>query len=74
MSFSCKHSWLENGPLEDVAPIKNGDFPASHVRLLGGHFFCIGLSSRSQNKGRNMYTKKQLPIVILGSCDQGRQG
>ena len=27
---------IENGPVEDVFPVENGDFPASHVRLLEG--------------------------------------
>ena len=27
---------MENGPFEDVFPIENGDFPASHVSLLEG--------------------------------------
>ena len=27
---------MENGPLEDVFPIKNGDIPASYVSLLDG--------------------------------------
>ena len=29
---------MENGPVEDVFPIENGDFPASHVSLLEGNF------------------------------------
>ena len=31
-----QHDWLENPPFEDVSPIKNDDFPASHVSLFGG--------------------------------------
>ena len=27
---------METGPFEDVSPIKDGDFPASHVSLLEG--------------------------------------
>ena len=27
---------MENGPVEDVFPLENGDFPASHVSLLEG--------------------------------------
>ena len=27
---------MKNGPFEDVSPIKDGDFPASHVSLLEG--------------------------------------
>ena len=27
-----KHSWLENGPFEDVFPIEHGHIPASYVR------------------------------------------
>ena len=27
---------MENGPVEDVFPIENGDFPASHISLLEG--------------------------------------
>ena len=27
---------METQAREDVSPIQNGDFPASHVRLLGG--------------------------------------
>ena len=26
---------MENQPFEDASPIKNGDFPASHVSFLG---------------------------------------
>ena len=28
-----KHGWLENEPVEDVFPIEDADFPASHVSL-----------------------------------------
>ena len=28
---------MQNRPFEDVSPIRNGDFPASHVSLLEGH-------------------------------------
>ena len=32
------HDWLEKQPrLEDVSPIENGDFPASHVKFSGGY-------------------------------------
>ena len=27
---------MENGPFEDVSPIKDGDFPPGHVSLLEG--------------------------------------
>ena len=29
---------MENGPFEDVFPIKNGDIPASYVGLPEGNF------------------------------------
>ena len=29
---------MENGPFEDVFPIKNGDIPASYVSLPEGNF------------------------------------
>ena len=28
---------MANQPIEDVSPVKNGDFPASHARLLRGY-------------------------------------
>ena len=31
-----EHGWLENGPVEDLFPIKNVEFPACHVSLLEG--------------------------------------
>ena len=30
---------MENGPVEDVFPTDNGDFPASHVSLLEWNLF-----------------------------------
>ena len=30
---------MENGPVEDVFPTENGDFPASHVSLLECNLF-----------------------------------
>ena len=30
---------MENGPFEDVFPIKNGDIPASYVTLPEGKYF-----------------------------------
>ena len=35
---------MENGPFEDIFPIKNGIFPASYVSLLEGNCFIMGFS------------------------------
>ena len=36
-----QHSWLENGPFEDLLPIKDGDIPASYVSLPEGSLVCL---------------------------------
>ena len=38
---------MEKQPFEDVSPIKNGDFPASHVSFRG----CISIYPKSTSNG-----------------------
>lgn len=41
---------MENPPLEDIFPIKNGDFPFSHVSFFGGVMFLSASSTTDSSK------------------------
>ncbi len=45
-TLAIQHSWLENGPCEDVFPIQNGDVPASYVSLPEGNMDTKDLQER----------------------------
>ena len=46
----------QNNPFEDVSPIKNGDFPASHLRFRGVyHSFHDACTAHERNVGRSTW-------------------
>ena len=47
---------MENGPFEDVFPIKNGDIPASYVSLPEGSDFLKRLLLKLQARGDGIGT------------------